>query len=352
MADRKKYVCQICKLSVYFPKKFAKHVMGHAGHTYTRCVTCGLRKRNPDKWDWANKHGCKKNKKNFQLEVFTVTAEALRAMLIDVCGVLPQHIPAPPTPPLVIPAQGGAEGGAEPEEEAGEDSEEEEAGEDSEKEEEEPESVLGSPCPSFELWRDSDKDEEGGKPASDRAPPPPPPVEEEGEARDGSFSTEYAESNHTPDPESDAERDGDPKPDPEVDPNPLPVPVPTLPMGHCLQMDSTSLDYRARYPVGVVPCRNIQTAVNLYLPSPQAAIVQGPQGHDVIRVPAVHRRTGTYVILTAPVWIREVGLIFRDCTEFDPVPTALPCIDGWLGAGEHSLVETAATWYQPLPQPK
>ena len=125
MADRKKYVCVVCKECIYSSKKFVKHVMRHAGHKYTVCDNCGIRKRHPDKQDWKTKHGCRLNNKPFMVNVFTVTAAALKEMLIGVCGVIPAHIPALPAPALVLPALGGAEGGAEVEE-AESDAEEEE----------------------------------------------------------------------------------------------------------------------------------------------------------------------------------------------------------------------------------
>ena len=119
--------------------------------------------------------------------------------------------------------------------------------------------------------------------------------------------------------------------------------------GDCEDMTGPSLDLRDRYPLGVsVAQPNCRQVVQLYVPSPQAAVVRDPVGQDMFRVPAIHRRTGAYVILVAPAVINNVGLIFRDCPEFDPVPVNAPTTAGWLGDGSFARVIMASTWYRPL----
>ena len=264
--------------------------------------------------DWKTKHGCKNNNKVFSVEVFTVTAEALRDMLIGVCGVLPQHIPALPAPALVLPVLGGAEGGAEVEPE--DEPEDEAEGEPEGEAEGEPE-AEGSD--GWVQWAPSDQS--GDEPAGDHAPPPPPPpaevvrvdqppppppAEEEEEARAPPPKVmKGTEDEGNPDPPPPAEGLPPGEPDPPRDP--------TLPIGHWVDMNSHSLDWRIRYPVDMALKRqNISPACHMYVPSPQAAVVTDPNGIQMFRVPAIHRMTGTYVILAAPAFIRDVGLIFRD----------------------------------------
>ena len=65
MAEHKKYVCVICKECVATSRAFVRHVMPHVGHKYTVCDNCGIRKRCPDKTDWATKHACLRNNRPF-----------------------------------------------------------------------------------------------------------------------------------------------------------------------------------------------------------------------------------------------------------------------------------------------
>ena len=124
---------------------------------------------------------------------------------------------------------------------------------------------------------------------------------------------------------------------------------PTLAIGDCEDMTGPSLDWRDRYPLGAsITEPNCRQLVQMYLPSPQAAVVEDPVGQDVFRVPAIYRRSGAYVILVAPAVINNVGLIFRDCPEFDPVPVNATTTAGWLEDGYYARVVTAATWYRPL----
>ena len=334
MAERQKYVCPICKKGVTTSKKYARHVMGHAGHKYTVCDNCGIRKRNPDKTDWATKHACLLNNRPHSVNVFTVTEEALKGMLIGVCEVIPSHVPGwvPPAPAVipapVLPVPGGAEGGAEEEEDEG-DMEEEPESEDEGDMEEEPE---GEPDM-----------EEAGEVVEPWSPPG---------SQGNSFSSEYPEGEEDnpelPPPADEAPpRDSDPEPLADVRDGPR---QPTLAIGECGDMTGPSLDWRMRYPVDTsLDQPNIRQMVHMYVPSPQAAVVRDPLGERMLRVPAVHHRTGTHVVLAAPAYIQNAGLIFRDCHEFDPVPVNVPSRAGWLGDdGVYVRVMTAATWYHPL----
>ena len=124
---------------------------------------------------------------------------------------------------------------------------------------------------------------------------------------------------------------------------------PTLQGGDCEPMAGPSLDWRDRYPLGASidqpHCRHL---VQVYLPSAQATVVEDPVGQVMFRVPAIHRRTGAYTILAAPARIGNVGLIFRDCPEYDPVPVNTPTMAGWMGAGSFASIVTPASWFHPL----
>ena len=114
-------------------------------------------------------------------------------------------------------------------------------------------------------------------------------------------------------------------------------------------MTKPSLDWRDRYGWDeAVDHENIRQSVQVYLPSPEAAIVEDAMGQAVFRVPVIHRRTGTYAILIAPATVGEIGLIFQDCPEYDPIPANTPTMTGWMGDSSFAQVVTPVTMYHPL----
>ena len=125
--------------------------------------------------------------------------------------------------------------------------------------------------------------------------------------------------------------------------------VPTLVVGNCEPMAGPSMDWRDRYPLGAsIDQPNCRQQVQVYMPFAQAAQVEDPTDESMFRVPAIHRRTGAYTILAAPTAIGNVGLIFRDCSEYDPVPTDAPTNAGWIGTGSYAEVILPVTWHHPL----
>ena len=106
MPERKKYGCPVCNKKMARAEPFARHVMRHAGQEYTVCDTCGTRKRTNDQYSWDHRHRCRRQDLPHTVNTFTATAEALRGMLANVCGVIPAHIPGGmlPAPVPTLPA--------------------------------------------------------------------------------------------------------------------------------------------------------------------------------------------------------------------------------------------------------
>ena len=125
----------------------------------------------------------------------TVTAVSLRAMLEDVCGVLPAHIPGPPPPAPVLPEAeediGDEEGAAEAEDEEDgnyddmpplEGDEDEEDGQLLDPEANEAAVAEGQPGEVLEAWSPPGSQANSLSseyPEDDRAPPPPPDEKED-----------------------------------------------------------------------------------------------------------------------------------------------------------------------------
>ena len=93
-----------------------------------------------------------------------------------------------------------------------------------------------------------------------------------------------------------------------------------MPMGRLLEIpEDDSTDYRVRYPLGThVTHPSVRKQVSVLVPCPEPALVPGDK--DMLRVPAVHRATGTPAFLVAPATVPSPGLLFRDVPEFSPVP--------------------------------
>ena len=121
-----------------------------------------------------------------------------------------------------------------------------------------------------------------------------------------------------------------------------------LPLGETVEMVAGAPDYRDRYPLGpAADYPSCRREVQAFLLSPDAAVVPSPTGQEMFRVPALHRRTRMQAVLVAPTTIGSVGLIFRDCPEFDPVPLGVPTDLTWTRRAGLRTVLCEAAWRPP-----
>lgn len=259
--ERQKYLCPFDGKKFGRPGPFAKHYMSHTKETYSVCTGCGGRKEKGYKPEWTGpRHGCHTQGTPYTIKDFSRSPEVLRRSLAELWGLQPLHIP---TETVSGPAA---------------------------------EAVAAPPVADLPVADPPVDELPAAAPLGADPHEPYPPVEEEGEEE--------------PILEEVAEEEG---------------PMVLFPWGDTpVPRQSNSRDAARRYPIdgdGLEDQPTRHEEMQVLTLSPEARIYTDPQtGSRRYRVPAVHRRTGLWCVLTGPADLGSVGLIFEALPIFACVP--------------------------------